>query len=116
MACRVRVCVYEHVCFGDGLFNWPTHSYGTCHADGSITMSSVAREQQPGELQVHAQVALMLSEVLSQGSQRQGFSFKTLLMNTNGCLTHVKMPQERQICHPLVGFYTGTGGLYTKNL
>lgn len=112
----VYVCVYEHVRFGDGLFNWPTHSYGTCHAVGSITKSSVAREQQPGELQVHAQVALMLSEVLSQGSRRQGFSFKTLFMNTNGCLTNVKMPQERQICHPQVGFYTGTGGLYTKNL
>lgn len=61
---RVCMCVYEHVCFGD-VFNWPTHSYGTCHADGSITKSSVAREQQPGELQVHAQAALMLSEVLS---------------------------------------------------
>lgn len=88
----------------------------SCHADGSITKSLVAREQQPGGLQVHAQVALMLSEVLSQGPRRQGFSFRTLLMNTNGSLTHVKMPQERQIFHPQVGFYTGTGGLYTKNL
>ena len=63
--------------------------------------------------------ALMLSEVLWQGLQVrcQVFCFRSLLIYMNACcLTRVKVRQDRQICHPQVGFYTGTGGLHAENL